>query len=89
MNSASVVLSDPRVKLLFNVVIDPTVKFIFAAAIFYFIWGVFKYIQHADDPAERISGGKHILYGTLGIFIMISVWGIIALVRSTLGVHGS
>ena len=79
-------LSTPIVQSLFNVLINPLVKLIFAGAVFYFIWGVFKYIRAADDPAERIQGGKHIMYGILGIFIMISVWGIISVLRSTLGV---
>jgi hypothetical protein len=86
MDSKSI-LANPTVIKLFTVVIDPVVKFIFAAAIFYFIWGVFSYIRKSDDPSERVSGGKHILYGTLGIFIMISVWGIIAVLRTTLGVR--
>ncbi len=81
------ILANPAVVKLFTVVVDPVVRFIFAAAIFYFIWGVFKYIRNADDPTERASGGKHILYGTIGIFIMISVWGIIQVLRTTLGVR--
>ncbi len=77
----------PIVKNLFTLVIDPVVRLIFAAAAFYFVWGVFKYIRSADEPSERAAGGKHILFGAIGLFIMVSVWGIIAVLRKTWGVN--
>lgn len=85
MNEFKILANPTVVKLLTNVV-EPVVKFLFAAAVFYFIFGVFTYIRKADDSSERVTGGNHILYGTIGLFIMISVWGIIAVIRSTLGV---
>ncbi|MDE1874502.1 MAG: hypothetical protein KGI79_00885 [Patescibacteria group bacterium] len=80
-------LNYPVVQKLFTLVVNPVVELLFAAAAFYFIWGVFKYIRNSDDPSGREEGGKHILYGIIGLFIMFSVWGIIQVVRSTLGVH--
>lgn len=91
MNSGNLaavnVLSNTHVQALFTNIITPAVKVIFALAVAYFVFGVFTYIRNSDDPAERQTGGKHILYGTVGLFIMFSVWGIIALIRNTLGVH--
>lgn len=75
----------PVVKKVFTLVIDPVVRLLFAAAIFYFVWGVFKYIQNAADADARLAGGRHILWSTVGIFIMISVWGIIAVLKRTIG----
>lgn len=86
MNSQEL-MKEPIVQHLFQLVIDPVVRLIFAGAIFYFVWGVFKYIRNADDPTERAAGGKHIMFGVLGIFIMISVWGIIAVLEKTWGVR--
>ena len=79
-------LDQPIVKTLITSVINPIVSLFFAAAAFYFIWGIFKYITNADDPGERATGAKHIGYSVLGIFIMASVWGIIALLKNTIGV---
>ena len=72
------------IKKLLTTVVNPIVSLLFAAAAFYFIWGVFKYITTADDPSERAAGARHIAYSILGIFIMASVWGIIALIKNTL-----
>ncbi|HVU06375.1 MAG TPA: hypothetical protein VHE10_01075 [Candidatus Paceibacterota bacterium] len=79
-------LNQPIVQKLFSLVVDPLIQLIFAAAVVYFLWGVFKYIQAADDPDERIQGGKHIIWSVIGLFIMISVWGIIAVIKRTIGV---
>jgi hypothetical protein len=79
-------LNQPIVQKLFALVINPLVQLIFAGAVFYFLWGVFKYIRAADDPSERAQGGRHIIWSVVGIFIMISVWGIISIIKRTIGV---
>jgi hypothetical protein len=76
-----------EVKNLFTLVIDPVVQFLFAAAAFYFVYGVFKFIQNkaAGESADIKEGANHVLWGTVGLFIMISVWGIIAVLKRTVG----
>ena len=64
-------------------VVNPVLVLLFAVALLVFIWGVFNYIVHADDPTKRAEGGKGIIYGFIGMFIMFSVFGIINLIAST------
>ena len=78
-------LQIPAVQKFFDLIVNPIIQLLFAAAIVYFVWGVFTYIRNADDSSERISGANHILWSTVGLFIMISVWGIIALLERTIG----
>lgn len=68
----------------FSLVVDPVVRILFVLAVFYFVFGVVKYIVQGNDAESRIEGGKHILYSTIGIFVMAGAWGIIALVKSIL-----
>jgi hypothetical protein len=63
-------------------VVDPIVRLMFVVAVFYFVFGVVKYIINGDDATARVEGGKHILYSTIGIFVMASAWGIISLIKS-------
>jgi Type IV secretion system pilin len=54
------------------------VPVIFALAFVVFIWGVFKtFIQGGEDPEKREEGQKLMLYGLIGFFIMVSVWGLV------------
>jgi small-conductance mechanosensitive channel len=71
----------PIVQKFFAAVVDPAVKLLFAAAILYFVYGVFTYVRQSSDSASRTDGANHILYSTIGLFIMISVWGIIGLLQ--------
>lgn len=79
-------LDSPEVAKIFRFVIDPLVKLLFAAAVFYFMYGVFKYIKDSDDSSSRTDGANHVLWSTVGLFIMISVWGIIKILQRTIGV---
>jgi hypothetical protein len=79
-------LDSPEVVKIFRFVIDPLVKLLFAAAVFYFMYGVFKYIKDSDEASSRIDGANHVLWSTVGLFIMISVWGIIEMLQRTIGV---
>jgi len=64
-------------------VVNPILTLFFAVALLVFIWGAFTYIAHADDSTKRSEGGKGMLYGIIGMFIMFSVFGIINLIAST------
>lgn len=64
-------------------VVNPILVLLFAIAFLVFIWGVFTYIVHADDPTKRSEGGKGMIYGVIGMFIMFSVFGIINLIATT------
>ena len=64
-------------------VINPILVLLFAVALLVFIWGAFSYIVHADDPTKRSEGGKGMIYGVIGMFIMFSVFGIINLIATT------
>lgn len=64
-------------------IVNPVLYLFFAIALLVFIWGAFTYIAHADDPAKRSEGGKGMLYGIIGMFIMFSVFGIINLIGET------
>ena len=47
---------------------------------------MFEFIQNADNSSKREDGYKHMIYGVIGLVIIFSVNGIIALITSTLGI---
>ncbi len=80
-------LNQPIVQKLFTLVFDPVIRLIFAGAVVYFLWGVFTFIRSAEDPQGRIDGRNHIIFSVIGLFIMISVWGIMQIIQTTLGIQ--
>lgn len=69
---------------LINLVIVPV---IFALTFLVFIWGVINYlILNGDDETKRSEGRQFALWGILGMVVLFSVWGLVNLLLSTLGI---
>ena len=68
-------------------ILNPLIGLFFALALMYFIWGVLVFIKNADNETERDTGKKHMMWGIIGLFIMIGVYGIIGLITGTLGLN--
>jgi hypothetical protein len=66
-------------------VITNLIPLLIAIALLVFIWGVVKFISAADDSA-RDDGKKKMIWGIVGLFVIISVWGLVALLRQLVGV---
>ena len=57
-----------------------------AIAFAVFLWGVVKYFFiHGAEDAEREKGRWFIMWGIIGFVVILAVWGLVAIVRSTLG----
>jgi hypothetical protein len=61
------------------------IPLIFAAAFVVFLWGIFKFM-YATDSTKRKEAQKRIWWGLIGLFVMVSVWGIIKIAGQTLGI---
>jgi hypothetical protein len=60
------------------------VPLIFALAFIVFLWGVFQYfIAGAADEEKREGGKSLMIYGLIGFFVMVSVWGLVNLLTGT------
>ena len=58
----------------------------FALALVYFLYGVFIFIRNADNEDVRDTGKSHMVWGVVGLFIMVSVYAILRIVIGTVGV---
>lgn len=58
----------------------------FAAAVLFFFWGLAKYILAAGDEAAKVAGKNIMIWGVIALFVMASIWGLIALMQSIFGV---
>jgi hypothetical protein len=70
-----------------SVVLNPIAMLLFAWGFFMFLWGLFEFMKKVDSPGAKETGQKHMMWGVIGMFIMVAVWGLIALVTNTLGLQ--
>lgn len=69
-------------------IINPLIGLIFAVALAYFIWGVLSFIRNQDSDADREEGKQHMMWGIIGMFLMVAVYGIIGIIINTFGLQG-
>lgn len=64
------------------------VPVIFAIAFIVFLYGVARtYIFSHGEPGEVEEGHKIILWSLIGFFVMLSIWGLVNVLSSTLGLN--
>ena len=59
------------------------IPFLVSAAILFFLWGVLKYVASGDEEDKRSEGRHMMVNGIIAIFVMVSIWGLVALLTET------
>ena len=69
-----------------TMIINPLIGLLFALAIVYFLYGVFEFIANQENEEKKTTGKSHMLWGIVGIVIMMGVFVIMNMILSTLGI---
>lgn len=65
-------------------VLNPFIGFLFVLAIVVFLYGIIELLAGADNEEKRTTGKKHLMWGVVGLFIMVSVYAIIQVIKNSL-----
>ncbi len=68
-----------------RVIINPIIFFMFALAMVYFLYGLVQYLVYPDSEEIRKKSKSLMLWGIIGLFIMVAVFGIMNVILNTLG----
>lgn len=71
-----------------RLIVNPLIGMLFAIAIVYFLYGVYQFIANAESEDKKTAGKQHMIWGIVGLTIMIGVFGIIQLALNTFGIDG-
>lgn len=52
-------------------------------ALVLFLFGIVKRFFWGKDAADKSEAGKYILWGIVALFVMVSVWGLVNVLRGT------
>ena len=76
-------------ELIINTINNVLVPVLFAAAFIVFLWGAFQtFIVGANNEEVKEKGKNLMLWGLIGFFVMISVWGLVNILTGTTGFTG-
>lgn len=68
-------------------IINPLIGLLFALALMFFLWGLMQFILNANNEEGRTAGKNHMIWGIVGMFIMVSAYAIIDILRNTFGLY--
>jgi hypothetical protein len=66
-------------------ILNPLIALGFAVALLVFLWGVYESIRDSKSDVGRQTGAQHMLWGIIGLAIMVSAFGLVNLICSTIG----
>ncbi len=67
-------------------IMNPIVGVLFVAALAYFLWGLFTFMANMGEESKIAEGKQHMLWGIIGMTIMVSVFAILKLSVDTLNI---
>lgn len=65
--------------------VSSLVPLLVSIAVLVFLWGMVKFIAHADDEKALAEGKQLIIWGLVGIFVIVALWSIVGYVQESLG----
>lgn len=57
-------------------------------ALIYVILAVIEYIQANEDSQKKAEKKQQIFWGIIGLFVILSVWSLVAIVQNTFNIFG-
>lgn len=70
-------------------IIDPALLVIFALGFLLFVYGLVEFLWKMNGEGDTAEGKKHMVWGVVGMLIMISVYGILDIIDNTFGLDFS
>ena len=68
-----------------DLLITAVVPALLSLGLLYFIWGLLKFLTSAGDATKRSEGIKIMINGVIALTIMLTTWGLVALLSSFVG----
>src|SRR3989344_5438172 len=69
--------------------VNAAISLLIGIALIVFFWGLIKYIMGGASEEARKTGIRIMTAGLVGLFVMVSVWGIIRLAQSVFGIQSN
>ena len=66
-------------------ILFPIIALLMAIAFIVFLYGAFNFVKNANNEAARETGRNHLIYGVIGMLVMLSAFAILSIAANTFG----
>ena len=67
-------------------ILDIVIPILMVIATIVFIWGIISYILSAGSDERKKEAKNLIIWGLIGLFVIVAMWGLVTVIGSTFGV---
>lgn len=68
--------------------LNSVIPVLIALGVLYFVWGVITYVV-ADEEEAKSKGRDRIIWGVIGLVVIVGMWGLVNVLRNTFGLNNS
>ena len=68
--------------------LSAVIPVLIALGVVYFVWGVVMYVI-ADSEEAKSKGKNSMIYGVIGLAVIVGLWGLVGIVINTFGINDS
>ena len=68
--------------------LNSVIPVLIALGVVYFVWGVITYVISDDEEAKK-KGRNRIIYGIIGLAVIVAMWGLVGILTNTFGLTGT
>lgn len=69
-------------------ILNTIIPVIIVLGVVYFVWGVVSYVISSEEEAKK-AGRDRMIFGIIGLVVIVSMWGLVAVVTKTFGLNSS
>ena len=66
-----------------NTLLNTIIPLLIGVAVVVFLIGVIRYVTAGDDEVKIKAARSMMIYGIIGLFVMVSVWGLVNIIAGT------
>jgi len=71
-----------------RLIINPLILLLFALAVALFLYGMLQFFTNQQSEEKKTAGKQHMIWGVIGMTIMMGVFFLMNLILSTLNIKG-
>lgn len=68
--------------------LNSIIPILIALGVVYFVFGVIQFVVASDEEAKT-TGRNRIIFGLIGLAVIIGMWGLVNLLRNTFGLNNT
>jgi hypothetical protein len=72
----------------FNEILGAVLPLLIALGVVYFVWGVISFVIASDEEAKT-TGRDRMIYGIIGLVVIVGLWGLVRIVTNTFGIDNT